>query len=274
MLDIKINNMLDSQDRGLHYGDGLFETMLKFEGEIALWDKHYSRLKKGCSKLHLPLPDEKWLLKEVDAEAKSHDSVVIKIIVTRGIGGRGLKLPKPDQASVFVLMYPYTEVNDQALKLDVSICQTRLPLNLNLAGLKHLNRLDYVLAAIELEQMNNKHEAILCDTEGYVVEGIISNVFFCIQGEVYTPSLEFSGVEGVMREEILKFLEDQSIPVHIGRFYPDLLLDADECFLCNSVQGIRPIRSIDDYSFANGLISQMLIQAFNKTRKPAPLGME
>jgi len=263
MSDLQINQVLDMQERGLHYGDGLFETLLQLNGEIPLWSAHYARLSRGCDKLHIPLPDEKWLLEKIEAETKGHDSAVIKLIVTRGIGGRGLELPLYNQASVFVLRYPYTAINQAELEIDVGLCQTRLPINQNLAGLKHLNRLDYVLAAIELGSMDNKNEAILCDSDGYIVEGIISNLFFCSQGEVYTPSLEFAGVEGIMRQQILKHLEDQAIPVHIGRFQPDLLLNASECFLCNSVLGVRPIRSIDDAKYSTGAISQMLIKAFN-----------
>ena len=259
------------QERGLHYGDGLFETLLKLNGEIPLWSCHYSRLRRGCNILHIPLPDEKWLLHKIDAETRGHDSVVIKLIVTRGSGGRGLELPQHNQASVFILKYPYNAINAEALNLDVAICRTRLPLNPNLAGLKHLNRLDYVLATIELGRMDKRNEAILCDTDGYIVEGIVSNLFFCLHGEVYTPSLKFAGVEGVMREKILNYFEDQAVPVQIGRFYPDLLIKASECFLCNSIHGVRPIRSIDDSTFATGTISQMLIQTFNPNRKSNPM---
>jgi len=263
MPDFQNSQMFDTQDRGLHYGDGLFETLLKQNGEIPLWGKHYDRLRKGCNKLHIYLPEAEWLLQKIDAETKDHNSAVIKLIVTRGIGGRGLELPQDNQASVFVFRYPYIAISDEDLNLNVAICQTRLPLNPNLAGLKHLNRLDYVLAAIELERMDNRNEAILCDTDGYLVEGIISNLFFCIEEEVYTPSLEFAGVEGIMRQQILKYLEAQTLVVKIGRFYPDLLLRSDECFLCNSVSGVRPIDLIDDYKFSTGTISKMLMQTFN-----------
>ena len=263
MPDIQITQALDSQDRGLHYGDGLFETILRLNGEMPLWAKHYDRLQRGCEKLSIPAPDEAYLLERIDTEAEGQNSVVVKIIVTRGIGGRGLKLPQNNQASVFVLCYPYTKLTMQALELDVAICRTRLPINPNLAGIKHLNRLDYVLAAIELERLGNMAEAILCDTEGYMVEGIISNLFFCLHDEVYTPSVEFAGVEGIMRQQILQHLENQGIPVQIGRYYPELLLQASECFLCNSVQGVRPIRSIDGAKISSGTISQMLIQTFN-----------
>ena len=271
MPDSQINQLLHMQERGLHYGDGLFETLLKLDSELPLWDSHYSRLQKGCNRLHIPIPGEQWLRQKIDAETSTDDSVVIKVIVTRGIGGRGLELPKHNQASVFILKYPYTAMNGEALKLDVTICNTRLPLNRNLAGLKHLNRLDYVLATIELGQMGNKSEALLCDTDGYLVEGIVTNLFFCDREKVYTPSLEFAGVEGIMRQKILEYLAGQAIPVQIGRFYPDLLLAANECFLCNSVHGVRPIRSIDEANFATGAINQMLMQVFNKKTKSAPL---
>jgi 4-amino-4-deoxychorismate lyase len=263
MPDTQINQMLDIQERGLHYGDGLFETLLKVNGGIPLWKYHLDRLQRGCDKLALNLPGENWLLDKIETESSGHDSAVIKLIVTRGIGGRGLEIPTAGQASVFVLRYPYTAINQAELEIDVGLCQTRLPINQNLAGLKHLNRLDYVLAAIELGSMDNKNEAILCDSDGYIVEGIISNLFFCLQGEVYTPSLEFAGVEGIMRQQILRHLEDQAIPVQIGRFQPDLLLNASECFLCNSVHGVRPIRCIDDAKYSTGAISQMLIKVFN-----------
>lgn len=263
MSDIQINQILDIHDRGLHYGDGLFETLLKQDGEIRLWDWHYDRLRKGCARLSIPAPDEKWLLEKVKMDTSDRDTAVVKIILTRGVGGRGIKLPKNNQTSVFILNYPYTSLADEALQIDTAICQTRLPINPNLAGIKHLNRLDYVLAAVELDRRGKMDEAILCDTEGYLVEGIISNLFFCLQSEVYTPSLEFTGVDGIMRQQILKHLDRQGIAVQVGRYYPELLLKASECFLCNSVRGVRPIRSIDGAKFSTGSVSQMLIQVFN-----------
>ena len=271
MPELQINQLFDMQERGLHYGDGLFETLLKLNGDMPLWNSHYDRLREGCDKLHMPLPPEKWLLQKIATETADHDSRIIKIIVTRGRGGRGLELPPGNQVSVFVFSYPYTAIDNRAFELDVSICHTRLPINPNLAGLKHLNRLDYVLAANELRLMGNKNEAILCDTDGYIVEGIVSNLFFCIRGEVFTPSLDFAGVEGVMRKQILIYLENHGTPVKVGRFLPDLLLKSCECFLCNSVHGVRPIRSIDESTFSTGNISHMLIQEFNTNKKYIPM---
>ena len=266
MPDLLINQNLDIQERGLHYGDGLFETLLKLNGEIPLWAGHYDRLQRGCNKLQIPVPGESWLFENIASETAGQDSIIVKVIVTRGGGGRGLSLPQHKQVSVFVLQYPFKAIDDNELEMDVSICQTRLPINPNLAGIKHLNRLDYVLAAIELEAKGGKDEAILCDTDGYLVEGIISNLFFNLHGEIYTPGLELAGVAGIMRQQILNYLQDQGIAVHIGRYYPDLLLQCSECFLCNSVHRVRPVRAIDDTRFATGPITQMLIQVFNLNR--------
>jgi len=263
MPDLEINQVLDWQERGLHYGDGLFETLLKFNGEIPLWQDHYQRLKKGCERLRIPLADESWLLQKVSRESSDRNSAVIKIIVTRGCGGRGLRLPAQNQSSIFVLKYPYIEITDENLALEVSICQTRLPINRNLAGLKHLNRLDYVLAAMEIENRDNKDEGILCDTDDFLVEGVISNLFFYDDETMYTPTLEFAGVEGVMRKRVIEYLQRQGIPLQVGRFSPELLLQAKECFMCNSVYGIRPIKTIDQQKYVTGPISQMLVNEFS-----------
>ena len=263
MPDLEIHQILGLQDRGLHYGDGLFETLLKLDGEIPLWRDHYQRLKKGCERLHIPLVDEHWLAQKISQESSDQNSAVIKIIVTRGHGGRGLTLPAQSQFSIFILEYPYTEISAEKLALEVSICQTRLPINPNLAGLKHLNRLDYVLAAIEIENLDNTDEGILCDSDGYLVEGVISNLFFFSNGQMHTPTLEFAGVEGVMRQRVIDQLRQQDISVKAGRFYPELLLQASECLMCNSVFGVRPIKLIGKQEFAIGPISQMLINRLN-----------
>ncbi|MFT5658798.1 MAG: 4-amino-4-deoxychorismate lyase [Gammaproteobacteria bacterium] len=261
MPEQSINEVLHWQERGLHYGDGLFETLLKIDGEIPHWQAHYQRLAKGCNRLHLPTPDQSWLEQKTAEVTHDSETNVIKIIVTRGVGGRGLNLPNPDQSSIFVLAYPYTHANPAPL--NISVCNTRLPINPNLAGLKHLNRLDYVLATIELESRPNKDEAILCDTDGFVVEGIISNLFFCKEGSLFTPDLELAGVEGIMRAKIIEYFASRSNPVQIGRFEITQLQQADECFLCNSVQGIRPIGSIDDQPFKVGPVTKSIMNQLN-----------
>jgi 4-amino-4-deoxychorismate lyase len=258
-----INETLDYQERGLHYGDGLFETLLKIDGEVPYWQSHYQRLVKGCKQLYLPIPDLSWLENKLTEVTSNTDTCVVKIMVTRGVGGRGLNLPDADQSSVIVLSYPYTRPGNAALK--VSVCDTRLPINPNLSGLKHLNRLDYVLATIELNNKQDKDEAILCDTEGFIVEGIISNLFFSKDCQLFTPCLLLSGVKGIMRSKIIQHFDKIEESVRIDRFKLDQLLQADEGFLCNSVQGIRPIGSINGQVFETGAITRSMMKNFNHT---------
>ncbi|MFT6372231.1 MAG: 4-amino-4-deoxychorismate lyase [Gammaproteobacteria bacterium] len=263
MPEFLINETLNWQERGLHYGDGLFETLLKFDGQIPYWESHCQRLLKGCKQLFLPNPDLNWLENKLAEVTKDTDTCVVKIIVTRGVGGRGLNLPSPDQSSVFVLSYPYNQPSNNALK--ISVCDTRLPMNSNLSGLKHLNRLDYILAAIELSNKKDKDEAILCDTEGFIVEGIINNLFFIKGSQLFTPCLSLSGVDGIMRSKIIEHWEKIGKTVQIGRFELDQLFAADECFFCNSVQGIRSIGSINGQTYDTGSITRLLNNHFNNS---------
>jgi len=255
------NIELEIHERALHYGDGLFETLLKYDGKLPLWDAHYDRLSRGCNRLSIPIPDENWLKQHIAEESRDPVNAVIKIIVSRGRGGRGLRLPAPPRPSVFVLCYPWSE--SQQSGHQVSICKTRLPINANLAGLKHLNRLDYVLAAIELQDIPDVTEGILCDSEGFLVEGLISNLFFVTRSEIFTPTLEFAGVAGIMRARILEHYRKLKIPVIQGRFPSQNLLESSECFLCNSVRGITPIIAIDQQHFDVGTHTQTLMAALN-----------
>ena len=262
MPEFSYNTDLSWQERALHYGDGLFETILKKNQNIALWQHHYERLSQGCERLSITAPNPDWLVNQVTEKSKDMDSCVIKIIVSRGQGGRGLKLPADDQPSVLIYCYPWSEPDP--IDLQVSVCNTRLPINPNLAGIKHLNRLDYVLASLELQHKPEMGEGILCDSEGYLVEGIISNLFFVAENQVHTPSLALAGVAGVMRKIILAQFQTLAIPVNIGRFQADILDSASEVFLCNSVRGISPVIAIDKRQLTTGETTRTMMAALNK----------
>ena len=251
---------LDWQERALHYGDGLFETLLKYEGDLPYWQEHFQRLARGCERLQISLPSQDWLYQQIHQASESRDHAIIKLIVSRGRGGRGLQLPTDSRASVFVFSYPWQPVKSE---VRVALCSKRLPLNPDLAGIKHLNRLDYVLAALEIRDRTDIDEGLVCDSDGFLVEGLISNLFFVGKGRVYTPSLEQAGVDGILRHKVIDRLQQDSMPVEIGRFTPQQLMDADECFLCNSVRGIRPVVSIDDRDFAVGDLSLRLMSTLN-----------
>ena len=160
---------LDWQERALHYGDGLFETMLKYNGTLPHWQQHYQRLAHGCERLSIDVPAQVWLEKEIGKASKSLENAIIKIIVSRGRGGQGLKFPSDPQCSVFVFCFPWQQSSSE---VRVALCKKRLPINPDLAGLKHLNRLDYVLAALEIQQADGIDEGLVCDTDGFLRQDV------------------------------------------------------------------------------------------------------
>jgi len=250
---------VDWSDRGLHYGDGLFETMLLVDGVIRYWQEHYQRLSSSALKLNIKCPDISWFEQHLQPFVQQNKTQIIKIIITRGSGGRGLSIPDDICSNIYLFNYKadLTSYNQNVKAISSSIT---LPINTNLTGLKHLNRLDYVLASDNLKQFPEFDEALLADQDGFIIEGIVHNLFFIRNEEFHTPDLSSSGVDGVMRQWILKKLKQQGKKVTIGFYTLDDVLTADECFLCNSVQGIRPLIQIQQHNFAIGPNTRQLQQ--------------
>ncbi len=259
--DLKPDPTVDLQDRGLHYGDGLFETMLLDNGQIKYWIEHYERLFNTAKKLTIDCPAKSWFEHHLQPYLDLNQRLIIKIIITRGSGGRGLNLPEDISHNIYLLKYKAVKVdNYQSVKALFS--EITLPVNKNLAGIKHLNRLDYILATQQLKTRPLFNEALLFDTDGHIIESIISNLFFVKAGVVFTPKLDVAGVEGIMRGLILKNLKRRGKEVKIGSYSKQDVVTADECFLCNSVQGIRPVVQIEGIMFNMGPVTKNLQEIF------------
>ena len=242
--DLEASAPASLQDRALHYGDGLFETMLMQGGQIALWDSHYRRLAASAERLGIACPGQAQLDDALRAYAGLDRDLVIKLILSRGIGGRGLSLPDNPQPVVYLLHYAH-----DAAMVGSAIKATRLERvlvdNPRLAGIKHLNRLDYILASQRLAQRGEFNEAVLEDQHGFVVEGIVHNLFFTLDGRIHTPGVDTCGVAGVMRDTVVKRLKQAGKHVTIGRYRWADLQAAESIVYCNSVQGIRPVIAVD-----------------------------
>ena len=241
----QVTDQLPVTDRGLHYGDGLFETMAVVNGTVRFWQQHFQRLQKGCQYLSIPVPEQKTLDAEIERILSSHDreeQAVIKLIVTRGSGGRGYKPPVSATPSRILGLYPWPDYPEdfstQGIKLYA--CKTRLSQNTSLAGLKHLNRLEQVLARNEWLD-DSFAEGLMCDQQGRVIEGTMTNLFWIHDDCLCTPRLDFCGVEGIMRARILQLASDMKLKVKINNYGLDNLLSADGVFLCNSIIGIWPV---------------------------------
>ncbi len=252
---ISVNGVLDAAisplDRGFTYGDGIFETCRYQSGEIPLWALHRDRLLGSASRLGIPL-DESLLmayLKPLLDKVRSSgiNAAVVKIQITRGIGGRGYRVP-PEVAPTYCVSVFSAESLRSAnfLKgVDVRVCTQRLAANKTLAGMKHLNRLEQILARAEWQ--DEYAEGLLMDESGQVIEATVSNLFVVKNGQLYTPDLSLCGVAGIMRRNLIERLAPRlSLRVEVVAMTLDFVCRADELFLCNSVYGIWPVNRIVD----------------------------
>jgi 4-amino-4-deoxychorismate lyase len=246
------------RDRGLAYGDGVFETITVRRGTAALLERHMQRLIDGCRRLFIPL-DEQLLRQEVSAFIGQLVDGVAKVVITRGEGARGYALPQV-QHPVRMLMssaLPDYPVANSRQGIRLFPCTTRLAEQPLLAGLKHLNRLEQVLARAEWTDPMFA-EGLLCDQSGRVIEGVFSNLFLVCDGRLLTPDLSRCGVAGVMRAEIIERAALSGIEVCIQDISYAQLLAADEVFLCNSVYGIWPVRQIAEHLWPLGELTRRL----------------
>ncbi|MEZ5540739.1 MAG: aminodeoxychorismate lyase [Pseudomonadota bacterium] len=256
---------LSTRDRGLLYGDGLFETMAVRDGIPRHWSRHLERLQLGCARLGIAPPAAALLREEAAVLCRDAARAVLKILVTRGTGGRGYR---PDPAAVptrILQLHPYPDwPADYAQQgVCVRICSERLARNPRLAGIKHLNRLEQVLARAEWDDPAIA-EGLMQDARGNIVEGTMSNILMLRDEVLSTPDLTHCGVAGVTRALILELAAQAGIPVRI-RDIPLAELDtADEVMLCNSLIGIWPVTRIAERCYPAGRIApylQALLQA-------------
>lgn len=242
---------IDIADRGLAYGDGIFETMRVVEGEIPFLALHLKRFLKGV--VALGLGEESRLkrdflryvtltLDEIKDNACLETSI-IKMIVTRGNGGRGYIPPDEANCHFIVQVFDLPSYPESFSSEGVAIreCQYRLGFQPQLAGIKHLNRLDQVLASQELL---GDSEGLLLDYDDKVIEGTKSNVLIFNGNEVLTPSLTGCGVEGVLREEILNPSHKMDINLKITDVYLSELAECDGIAMINSVFGIWFVKTM------------------------------
>lgn len=235
-------------DRGLAYGDGVFETIAWRGGSLLAWPAHLARLERGCKTLGLPAFDTDVLEAEAARAAAGLERAVVKIVLTRGSGGRGYRPPAAAQGRRIVAAHPWPAgaSDPPGTATRVWICAHPLSVNRRTAGLKHLNRLDQVLASAEWPS-GDYFEGLMLDPDGRLVEGTRSNVFVVRDGEVRTPWLGRCGVAGIVREAVLTACGRLGVAAAEEELEVDALRVADEVFLTNSIIGVRPVTAIDAF---------------------------
>lgn len=237
---------LDVRDRGLAFGDGLFETLAVVDSTIINWSDHHERLASGCAVLGIPCSEAQLLSAEILRVAANHVRSVVRVTLTRGQGGSGYAPPRHPVATRIVARraWPdhYADLAAHGLRIGVA----RHPLSTNpvLAGLKHLNRLDQVLASREVARAN-WDEALMRDSAGRIIEATRSNVFAVLDQALVTPALDTAGVRGVMRKNVLAAADSLKLTVHERALYLPDIERARELFLCNAIAGIWPVIALD-----------------------------
>jgi 4-amino-4-deoxychorismate lyase len=239
-------------DRGLLYGDGVFETVRVVAGRMPLWPLHRERLHRGADRLGIGV-DVGEIERQLRAVSADIADAVVRVTVTRGDGPRGFAPPTTAMPRIVCALYapPRPHASAQRDGVRVRVCSTRLSEQPLLAGIKHLNRLEQVLARREWPSGSSSDasahfdEGLMLDLEGRLVEGTFTNVFMLVEDRLVTPELSRCGVAGVMRRYLLEQRPG------VGQFAPEVrdlrlaeLVRADECFLSNSVSGIWPVRTI------------------------------
>ncbi|MCU7936336.1 MAG: aminodeoxychorismate lyase [Candidatus Thiodiazotropha sp. (ex Dulcina madagascariensis)] len=249
-------------DRGLQYGDGLFETLAVTDGRPGLWQRHMARLQAGEQVLGFPVSDKQRLWEEARALCAACERGVLKIILTRGSGGRGYQPPAVASPRRILSLHPWPDYPGMWYKqgIRLRICETRVSGNRRLAGLKHLNRLEQVLARNEWRDQSIA-EGLMLDERGKVISGTQSNLFI-IQGDVLlTPDLSRAGVAGVVRELVLERARQLGIVTQITELALADLKLADALFITNSVMGLCPVAELDDRHYAVEGIPAVLRQS-------------
>ncbi|MFN3881334.1 MAG: aminodeoxychorismate lyase [Nitrincola lacisaponensis] len=250
---------LSLQDRGLSYGHGVFETLRIAGGKPLLWPEHLQRLLAGCQRLSIPTQLLAEQLQQEMAALPSVEDGVLKIIVTAGEGGRGYRLPVQPVPTRILQLMPVPVYPDLPAEhgIEARWCQIRLACAPALAGIKHLNRLEQVLARAEWTD-DHIREGILCGQDGCLAEGTMSNLFLVYDGVLITPDLSDYGVAGIMRQHLMALAGSAGISVEVKKLQPKDLPGADEVFFCNSLIGIWPLRLLEQQVFIPGPVTRRL----------------
>jgi 4-amino-4-deoxychorismate lyase len=237
------SSAISVDDRGLQYGDGLFETMSAQDGRVRHFERHMERLAEGGRRLGLPVPDPNLVAAECERALAGLGAGSVKLMVTRGPGPRSYRPPADPAVTRIVVSSAPKPRNDPEEGIVVRLCDTPLGLNPRLAGIKHLNRLEQVLACAEWDDPAIA-EGLMSSVDGRIVCGTAANVFLVREGRLLTPAIRDCGVAGVMRGVVLAAAREAGIDSEILDVRLVDFSAADEVFLTNAITGVRPVGEI------------------------------
>lgn len=250
---------LMAADRGLQFGDGCFTTARVVAGGVVWLDAHLARLQQACQRLRISGIDWVQLQAEMQQLVQDQAHAVLKVILTRGAGGRGYSPAGCQMPTRLLTLSPYPAHYLALREQGALLCQATTPLGINpaLAGLKHLNRLEQVLIRSELDEQG-ADEALVLDSDGWLVECCAANLFWRKGKQLFTPALNRCGVNGLARQQLLQDCAQLGYPVAEVRERPATLQDADEVLICNALMPLLPVRQTGDRHYASRTVYQQL----------------
>jgi len=259
-----LGDTINASDRGLMYGDGVFRTLLLRQGMPLHWQQHYNKLQHDCAAIGIACPSIQLLGAELAQLAESQPDAIAKIVITRGQATRGYVPAANPQITRILSTSSLPQYPDSYATqgISVHICKLRLGYQPRLAGIKHLNRLENVLAAAEWNDANIA-EGMMLDQEGHVIECTRSNLFMVRDDKLFTPDLSRCGVAGLQRERVIDYARQQRMICKITELTMDDLLAADEIFVVNSVIGLWPVREMYRFSAKNFPVSLQIQEWLN-----------
>lgn len=251
LINGSFNQSVSPLDRGLAYGDGVFRTLKVVDGLPVNWPLHYQKLVADCSALGIVCPSAELLMSDFQQLFTPDETkAVAKIIITRGEGERGYKPPAvtmPMRVMIKANCAEYPE-NYFTQGVNVYLCDTRLAEQPKLAGIKHLNRLENVLARMEWNDPEFA-DGLMLDTSDHVIECTAANIFARFNDTLITPKLEKCGVSGITRERIIALAYTLNLKVQISSIALSKLLTADEIIICNSLYGAWQVHELGNKSW-------------------------
>ncbi len=257
------SDQLSALDRGLLYGQSVFETITVIANKACLLEHHMNRLVRGCKALSIPLNTDQ-LRQEIGTIIQDQSKTVLRVTISMGVGGRGYMNPLKPEPCRILSLHPFPDHPSKYWQegIELGIAEIRLAQQPALAGIKHGNRLEQIIARSQWQK--DWQEALLLDQSDHVIEATQSNIFILRDAELLTPRLDVAGVEGVMREFVISSAHNLGLSVKTVPLSVDNIEAADEVFLTNSVIGLWPVRKFKNTVYQNQKTSHKLLNLMIK----------
>lgn len=245
LINGSFNQAISPFDRGFAYGDGVFRTLKMVNSQPQHWPQHYQKLVADCAAISIVCPSAELLMSDLIQLFKPDEVAVAKIIITRGEGERGYAPPAVTMPTRVVIKSPmpqYAQAN-YTNGVELYLCETRLNAQPKLAGIKHLNRLENVLARMEW-QNEAIFDGLMLDAQANAIECTMSNIFVRFGDTLITPDLSECGVAGITRQQIISHAAPLNMQIKVAQLPLAQLLKAEEVIVCNSLYGAFQVNKI------------------------------